>query len=214
MPEYNLGTVKGADGKGIQSIVKTGTSGLVDTYTITYTNGDTQTYTVTNGKDGEGGADIVTEWEQTLSDEKIPSEKLTKTTIDTKVDKVTGKGLSENDFTDTLKDKLDGIEAQANKYVHPSSKQCNATIPSASTSTPSADVSGGAIGSSSDYAKADHQHPLSSAYATAGHTHSGMLTTSDIADNLTTDSSTKVLSAKQGKALADLIGDAISYINQ
>lgn len=47
------------------------------------------------------------------------------------------------------------------------------TIPSASSSTPSADVSGGAIGSSSNYAKADHQHPLSSAYATSGHNHSG-----------------------------------------
>ena len=42
----------------------------------------------------------------------------------------------------------------------------------------------------------------------------GMLTSSDIADNLTTDSSTKVLSAKQGKELNDLIGQAISYINQ
>ena len=42
----------------------------------------------------------------------------------------------------------------------------------------------------------------------------GMLTSSDIADNLTTDSSTKVLSARQGKALNDLIGQAISYINQ
>lgn len=39
----------GATGNGIQSIVKTGTSGNVDTYTITYTNGTTFTYTVTNG---------------------------------------------------------------------------------------------------------------------------------------------------------------------
>lgn len=36
----------------------------------------------------------------------------------------------------------------------------------------------------------------------------------DIVDNLTTNDATKVLSAKQGKALADLIGDAIAYINQ
>ena len=42
----------------------------------------------------------------------------------------------------------------------------------------------------------------------------GMLTSSDIADNLTTNDATKVLSAKQGKALADLIGNAITYINQ
>ena len=43
---------------------------------------------------------------------------------------------------------------------------------------------------------------------------SGMLTSSDIADNLTTNDSTKVLSAKQGKVLNDLIGSAIAYINQ
>lgn len=50
----------GADGVGIKSITKTGTSGLVDTYTITLTDGNTSTFTVTNGangKDGEDGAD-------------------------------------------------------------------------------------------------------------------------------------------------------------
>lgn len=36
-----------------------------------------------------------------------------------KVDKVEGKELSSNDFTDTYKTKLDGIAAQANKYVLP-----------------------------------------------------------------------------------------------
>lgn len=41
----------GATGNGIASITKTGTSGLVDTYTITYTNGQTTTFTVTNGSD-------------------------------------------------------------------------------------------------------------------------------------------------------------------
>ena len=40
---------KGETGTGIASIEKTGTSGLVDTYTITYTDGTTQEYTVTNG---------------------------------------------------------------------------------------------------------------------------------------------------------------------
>ena len=43
----------GATGNGIASITKTGSSGLVDTYTITYTNGDTTTFNVTNGEDGE-----------------------------------------------------------------------------------------------------------------------------------------------------------------
>jgi len=39
----------GATGNGIASITKTSTNGLVDTYTITYTNGNTTTFTVTNG---------------------------------------------------------------------------------------------------------------------------------------------------------------------
>ena len=43
----------GATGNGIASITKTSTSGLVDTYTITYTDGTTTTFEVTNGEDGE-----------------------------------------------------------------------------------------------------------------------------------------------------------------
>lgn len=45
---------------------------------------------------------------------------LLKAKFDNKVDKETGKGLSTNDFTTILKDKLDGIEEGANKYTHPS----------------------------------------------------------------------------------------------
>lgn len=44
-----VGNIRGI---GITSIAKTGTSGLVDTYTITFSDGSTQTYTVTNGADG------------------------------------------------------------------------------------------------------------------------------------------------------------------
>jgi len=42
----------GATGNGIVGIEKTSTSGLIDTYTVTYTNTDTDTFTVTNGADG------------------------------------------------------------------------------------------------------------------------------------------------------------------
>ena len=41
--------VKGLDGRGIATIEKTGTSGLVDTYTITLSDGTKSTFTVTNG---------------------------------------------------------------------------------------------------------------------------------------------------------------------
>ena len=48
----------GPTGNGIASITKTGTSGLVDTYTILYTNGNSTTFTVTNGQDGQGAGDM------------------------------------------------------------------------------------------------------------------------------------------------------------
>jgi hypothetical protein len=48
----------GATGNGIVSIEKTGTSGLIDTYTITYTNGGTDTFQVKNGADGQGSGDM------------------------------------------------------------------------------------------------------------------------------------------------------------
>lgn len=47
----------GATGNGIASVAKTDSSGLVDTYTITYTDGNTTTFTLTNGKDGIDGID-------------------------------------------------------------------------------------------------------------------------------------------------------------
>lgn len=45
----------GPAGNGIANIAKTGTSGLIDTYTITYTNGTITTYEVKNGEKGETG---------------------------------------------------------------------------------------------------------------------------------------------------------------
>lgn len=42
--------VKGENGGNIKDIKKTSTNGLVDTYTVTLTNGDTTTFNVTNGK--------------------------------------------------------------------------------------------------------------------------------------------------------------------
>jgi hypothetical protein len=44
------------------------------------------------------------------------------TLLGNKVDKVDGKGLSTNDFTDTLLDKLNSIEEGANKYILPIAK--------------------------------------------------------------------------------------------
>lgn len=58
-----------------------------------------------------------TSFSSSPSDENYPSEKLVKTSLDNKVDKVNGKGLSTEDYTTAEKSKLSGIEAQANKTI-------------------------------------------------------------------------------------------------
>ena len=58
----NIGAIngiKGDDGRGIVSIIRTsgsGTAGSTDTYTITYSDTTTSTFNVYNGKDGAAGA--------------------------------------------------------------------------------------------------------------------------------------------------------------
>lgn len=57
-PIGSVGNIKGADGKGIASIVRTsgnGEAGTIDTYTITYTDNTESTFSIYNGKDGEEG---------------------------------------------------------------------------------------------------------------------------------------------------------------
>lgn len=47
--------LKGEAGASIESIDKTATDGLIDTYTVRLTNGEEQKFHVTNGRDGEKG---------------------------------------------------------------------------------------------------------------------------------------------------------------
>lgn len=49
-PVCKIIMLKGQEGQSIKKIIKTSTSGLEDTYTITLTDGTTSTFTVTNGK--------------------------------------------------------------------------------------------------------------------------------------------------------------------
>ena len=62
-----------------------------------------------------------------------------------------------------------------------------------------------------DTAVATVKAALDAVYAAKSHTHSAYVNPT-IADNLTTDDATQVLSAKQGKVLNDMIGSAITYI--
>lgn len=49
--------------------------------------------------------------------------------LNNKVDKIPGKGLSTNDLTDNLLEKLNSIDYGANNYKHPTSKQCKYEAP-------------------------------------------------------------------------------------
>ena len=51
MAKTLIGNVKGKDGRGITKIEKTATTGAIDTYTITYTDGTTSTYKLQNSDD-------------------------------------------------------------------------------------------------------------------------------------------------------------------
>ena len=51
----NFKGVGGQDGISIVSVTKTGSNGLIDTYTITYSNGTETTFDVINGANGENG---------------------------------------------------------------------------------------------------------------------------------------------------------------
>lgn len=148
---------------------------------------------------GGGGVDIVTSWESTLSDEKVPSEKLTKNTIDnlnipTKISDLT----NDSDFIET--------------------SSTSGLIKNDGTIDTSAYITSSAL---SNYIQKSQTSGLvkndgsidTSSYLTTGTASSTYVAQSDIANNLTTTSAGKVLDARQGKALADLIGDAINYIN-
>lgn len=77
----NTTTFTVSNGKGISSITKTGSAGLIDNYRITYNDGTYFDYTVTNGEDGE-----VTEEELQDIFEQMSSEMETGTGTGTSID--------------------------------------------------------------------------------------------------------------------------------
>lgn len=113
----------------------------------------------------------------------------------TKVDKVSGKELSSNDFTDSYKSKLDGISIQANKYV----------LPAATTS-----VLGG-VKTGANITNTSGTISLTKANVTAalGYTPPTADTKVTVNNTLTSTSIVDALAAAQGKVLKDLI-DALT----
>ena len=77
----------------------------------------------------EVASNKVTAWSATTTDTNYPSEKLVKDSLDGKVDKISGKGLSTEDYTSAEKTKLSGIETGANKTTVDSSLSSSSTNP-------------------------------------------------------------------------------------
>lgn len=112
-----------------------------------------------------------------------------------KVDKVEGKELSSNDFTDAYKTKLDGIAAQANKYVLP---------------TATAEIIGGVkVGANISYSNGTISLSKANVTSALGYTPPTADTKVTINNTLTSTSTTEALAAAQGKALKVLI-DALT----
>ena len=175
--------------------------------------------------------------------------------ISGKVDKVDGKGLSTNDFTDALLTKLNGIEAGANKYIHPTDG-ANVTIAAAngkvlssitvnqlghvtavaSKTLASADIPALAISKISGLQTALDAKALKTITVTAGNgltgggtlaanmtinvvsANDGIKVNADniqlqTVNNLTSTSTTKPLSAAQGKTIWDFLNDLFEKVN-
>ena len=58
-------------------------------------------------------ANVLTSFSSTLTTTKVPSEKLVKDSLDNKVDKVNGKGLSTNDYDNVAKTKVENLKTVA-----------------------------------------------------------------------------------------------------
>lgn len=146
-------------------------------------------------KGSDASVTIVTNWNSTTSNSKVPSEKLAKNSLDNKVDKETGKGLFSGSYTDL-----------SNKPSIPSS---------------SSDLSDGSdlIKKSSTTGLLKNDGSVmtggtgSSNYAIGNHTHSGYVSATKVTSWQSTPSDSNVPSEKLVKDYVDgLIGSAITYI--
>lgn len=217
MVQYNLGKVVGEDGQqgedgvGIASIEKTSTSGLVDTYTITYTDGDTDTFTVTNGQNGTNGTNGVgiSSISKTGTSGLVDTYTITLSNGNTATFTVTNGEKGETGSTGATGNGIStisktGTSGLVDTYTitFTNGNSTTFTVTNGSDATVTIQTSWGSTTS-------DSKVPSEKLTKTAL---DSKVNTSDIADNLTTDDATQVLSAKQGKALNDMIGSAITYI--
>jgi hypothetical protein len=108
---------------GLGNVPNVATNDQTPTYTVASSNANLtsgEKLSVAFGKIAKAISSLISHLADTVS-HITSTERTNWNTVSNKVDKVSGKGLSTNDFTDTLKSKLDGIASGANKYTHPTS---------------------------------------------------------------------------------------------
>lgn len=136
----------------------------------------------------EDKSNKVTSWSSPTTDTHYPSEKLVKDSLDGKASSTHNHTKSQiTDFPTSMTPTSHthgnlqnngqvGSTAQANKNVVTDSSgkittEDKPTIPSASSTTPSADTTSGSVGTGTTWARSNHTHPKSSLYAEATHNH-------------------------------------------
>ena len=159
----------------------------------------------------EDKSNKVTSWSSTTTDAHYPSEKLVKDSLDGKASSSHNHTKSQiTDFPTSMTPTSHthgnlqnngqvGSTAQASKNVVTDSSgkittEDKPTIPSASSTTPSADTTSGSVGTGTTWARSNHTHPKSSLYAESSHTH----TKSQITDFPTIPSKTSDLTNDSG----------------
>ncbi len=197
-----------------------------------------------SGTGGGGSVDIVTDWEQTLSDEKVPSEKLVKDSLDGKSDTshTHSQYLTEHQSLTNYVQKETGKGLFSGSYADLSNKPSYTATVTSSTSGAYKIGSININGSDVDiYGKDTDTHQSltnyvqkssttgllkndgsvmtggtgSTNYAIGNHTHSGYLSATKVTSWSSTVSDSNVPSEKLVKNyIDDQIGTAIQYIQQ
>lgn len=170
-------------------------------------SGKTGSVSLTKGDVGLGNVD-------NTSDANKPVSTAQQAALDLKVDKVGEKGLSTEDYTTAEKSKLSGIEAEANKYVHPSTHSADIIVDgttnkayTAAEKTKLANLpedAASALTELSDVTIASPVDGQSLVYDGTKWTNAtGGGGSTPVIDNLASTSTTSALSANQGRVLND-----------
>lgn len=162
------------------------------------------------------------------SDVSKPISTATQTALNNKVDKITGKSLSTNDYTTAEKTKLAGIEEGATKYTHPTGDG-NLHVPATGTSNSGKVLKAGSTAGSISWGSlsksdvglgnvdntSDANKPISNATQTALNAKQGTITgaaTTITGSNLT--ASRVLVSDSSGKvAVSDITATELGYLD-